>query len=74
MTMTDDYFGTCPDCGDHDGYLSVGSGHWFYCRTHRTRWFIGSNLFSAWRDETEAEQRARFDELDFGSYATLEAW
>jgi hypothetical protein len=31
--------------------------------THRTSWLLGSNLFSAWRDETEDEQRERYQEI-----------
>lgn len=49
------YFGACPECGDTDGYLNVGKNHWFVCDAHRTRWYIGSNLFSLSPDEGEAE-------------------
>ena len=34
----------------------------FFCREHKKSWDIGSNLFSSWRDETEDEQRAAWDE------------
>jgi hypothetical protein len=54
---TSDYFGGCPWCGQTDGYRNVGRDHWFFCRTHKTKWWVGSNLFSGWRDETEQEQR-----------------
>ncbi len=47
------YFGDCPTCWHNDGYLNVRSNHWFLCRIHRVCWPAGSNLFSAWRDETE---------------------
>jgi hypothetical protein len=53
------YFGTCPECGRCDGYVNVGKSHWFYCQRHETRWSPGSNLFSSWRYETEAEQREK---------------
>jgi hypothetical protein len=49
------YFGLCPACRAHDGYLNVGPEHVFVCDVHRTKWHIGSNLFSSWQDETEAE-------------------
>jgi hypothetical protein len=49
----DDHFGNCPECGRTDGCLSVGSDHWYHCRMHRTKWWVGSNLFSGWRDQSE---------------------
>ncbi|HUE95105.1 MAG TPA: hypothetical protein VMN39_00510 [Longimicrobiaceae bacterium] len=60
--------GTLPECYRTDGYINVGKGHWFYCKAHRTKWFIGANLFSSWTHETEAEQRARYDEMGFGFF------
>jgi hypothetical protein len=66
------YFGVCPDCNKTDGYTNIGAGHWFFCKEHKTRWCIGSNLFSSWRDETEEEQRREYDELDFGSFKDVE--
>ena len=52
---TDAYFGGCPHCGASDGYMNVGREHWFVCNRHKTKWRIGSNLFSGWKDEGEAE-------------------
>jgi hypothetical protein len=49
----------CPECGRHDGYRNIGKGHWFFCREHKIRWFVGSNLLSSWRNETEEEQREK---------------
>lgn len=46
-------FGGCPECGGEDGFLNVGREHWFVCARHRTKWFVGGNLFSGWRDEPE---------------------
>ena len=54
---TNEYFGGCPHCGKNDGYLNVGREHWFVCHQHRATWWAGSNLFSAWRDETEDDWR-----------------
>jgi hypothetical protein len=68
----DSYFGVCPNCGRTDGYINVGRGHWFFCKEHKVTWLAGTNLFSAWRDETEDHQRKIFDELDFGSFETVE--
>ena len=52
---TDEYFGGCPKCGKCDGFLNVDRNHWAVCDTHKTTWCIGSNLFSSWHDETEAD-------------------
>lgn len=66
------HFGGCPQCANSDGCVNVGKGHWFYCLEHRVKWFAGSNLFSSWRDETEAEQRARYDEIGLGDFVHVE--
>jgi hypothetical protein len=66
--VTNDYFGVCPHCGKNDGYLNVGKGHWFFCKEHRLKWLIGANLFSSWRDQTEAEQRRLYDEVGLGDF------
>lgn len=52
-------FGGCPagGCRKTDGYVNLGAAHWFVCDAHRTRWPAGENVFSDWKDETEAEQR-----------------
>ena len=50
-----DYFGGCPRCGRNDGYRNIGSNHWFICHRHLTKWWVGSNLFSCWKEETQAE-------------------
>ena len=47
------YFGACPYCGDTDGFLNIGSDHWFICVKHKTAWYAGSGLFSCWQDENE---------------------
>jgi hypothetical protein len=47
------YFGVCPTCGSNDGFVNVGSDHWFICHEHKIRWCVGSDLFEAWRYETE---------------------
>jgi hypothetical protein len=58
--MEVDYFGGCPTCGKNDGHLNVSRTHVFYCLEHRVSWIYGSNIFSDWRDETEAEQREKY--------------
>jgi hypothetical protein len=47
--ITVDYWGGCPQCGQHDGCFSVERDHWYVCHAHRVKWCIGSNLFSVWR-------------------------
>ncbi len=68
----DDYWGVCPECKSHAGYINIGKGHWFYCAEHRVKWFIGANLFSSWRDQSEAEQRVEYDRLGFGGFPRIE--
>lgn len=60
----DDHFGGCPKCGGDDGYLNVGRGHWFVCRRHKVRWFVGANLFSNWRHEEDWEWEENEKELE----------
>ncbi len=55
------HFGVCSECGGTDGYVNAGRTHVFYCLAHRKSWIGGANLFSSWRDETEDEQRERYD-------------
>jgi hypothetical protein len=59
----DNYFGVCPICRRQDGYLNNGHDHWFKCDTHRTKWCVGSNLFSSWRFMTPEESFAQVDRL-----------
>jgi hypothetical protein len=54
VVTTDHYFGGCPQCGDTDGMRNVGRDHWYFCAAHRTKWTVGANLFSGWRDENPA--------------------
>src|SRR4051795_6285499 len=66
-----DYFGGCPTCGMTNGCINDGADHWFVCDRHRVKWYIGSNLFSGWRDDT-AEDRFRARDL-LGTYREVEA-
>jgi hypothetical protein len=67
-----DYFGVCPTCHQTEGCLNIGRGHWGFCKEHRVKWFFGENLLSGWRDETEAFQRKRYDDLGFGDFTNVE--
>ncbi len=46
------HFGDCPKCKKNDGHLNVGRDHWYYCKRHQVKWFVGSNIFPDWLDET----------------------
>lgn len=47
----DSYFGCCPVCRKPGYYLNIESCHWLVCDKHKTYWYFGCNLFSAWKDE-----------------------
>jgi hypothetical protein len=72
--MTTDHFHGCPECPperDPDNIYNAGKAHRAACHVHRTTWYLGSNLFSGWRHETEAEQRERWREIE--GYRDVEA-
>lgn len=48
-------YGACPHCHAPGEILNVGRDHWGVCRRHMVRWRIGSNLFSGWQCESEAD-------------------
>jgi len=57
------HFGGCPECGKDDGYLNVNRDHWFVCDVHKRKWWVGSNLFSYWREEDEAIWKKNSEKL-----------
>lgn len=67
-----DYFGGCPVCHRNDGYRNAGRTHIFFCREHQTRWIVGSNLFSNWRDETKESQEAEYNKIGLGEFEEVE--
>ncbi|MFC1782066.1 response regulator [Planctomycetota bacterium] len=48
-------YGNCPVCGKTDGYVNISCNHWFVCHEHKTKWFVGSGLFSSWENEREID-------------------
>lgn len=48
-------FGVCPICSKTDGFVNLGKEHWFICRDHETKWFVGINLFEGWQNQTVAQ-------------------
>lgn len=55
--------GVCPKCHRHNGYMNVGAEHWYHCALHKLKWSVGSNLYSGWREETEADWKRNFEYL-----------
>ena len=49
----ENYWGHCPHPEHENYYLNIGRGHWMVCDKCKIKWFIGSNLFSSWREENE---------------------
>lgn len=59
-----DYWGGCPQCHQNDGYLNARRRfHYYICREHKVKWYVGENLFTAWRDMSEEELKADHKEL-----------
>jgi hypothetical protein len=75
---TENYFGACPECHKTDGYVDVVhdwcASHYFLCEEHKTRWFIGQNLFSSWMDEDPLQRQRHLDKMDFDSYREVKPW
>jgi hypothetical protein len=67
----DDGFGLCPVCHQTDGYANAGRSHRAYCKEHRVSWLIGANLFSDWRDQTEEEQRAIWEDIGLSTFKDI---
>src|SRR5262249_48756857 len=51
----DDHFGLCPKCLADPVMLNIERNHFAICKEHKVYWPVGSNLFSAWRHETEED-------------------
>ena len=51
----EEQYGNCPECGKTDGYVNISCNHWFVCHEHKTKWFVGSGLFSSWENEREID-------------------
>ena len=51
----EEQYGNCPVCGKTDGYVNISCNHWFVCHEHKTKWFVGSGLFSSWENEREID-------------------
>ena len=71
----DDYCGLCPKCVAEFGipangypFVNCGSAHWFFCELHRVMWCFGCNIFSSWKDQTEAEQEEIFISLGLETF------
>lgn len=66
----ENYFGNCSVCGRDNRCLNIGKAHYYVCHKHKKKWYVGSNLFSSWRDENEkiwkknAKKIHKYDEID----------
>lgn len=71
---TDEYFGGCPHCGNSDVCRTIGRDHWMCCETHKTKWWVGSNLFSIPDDIPldEWAEMSRTNEYLLSNYLTVE--
>jgi hypothetical protein len=72
LPCMDLHFGSCPHCHKTNGCYSVGRDHWYVCHTHRTNWWVGSNLFSSWRDLSEQHMLA--NAYMVGGYCDVRPW
>ena len=63
-----EYLGVCPVCHHNDGYINIGSSHWRLCEEHKLVWSRDAGKFSYWRDKTDEQQRARYEESGFASF------
>ena len=61
---TEHYFGACPKCGNENGFMNIGRNHWNVCDAHKTKWPIGSNLFSCWLEESTEDWERNAKVLD----------
>jgi hypothetical protein len=69
--QTDGYFGLCPHCHCHDGYINIGKHQWFVCDEHKVKWWAGTNIFSSHRDQTEEEKELIYNERGLGEYEDI---
>ena len=67
----DGYFGLCPVCCKTDGFMNVHSSHLFICKEHKKYWLVGSNFFSCWKEQTEAEQRKIWREAGIDDFEDI---
>lgn len=59
----DHYFGACPECGSEPFWRNIYKNHWLSCERHGLKWWIGSNLFSSWQSETDADWKLNAERL-----------
>lgn len=56
----DEFTGGCPECGKTNGFLDVHGALYFYCHTHKVRWFRGENVFGCWSFNSPCEWGAKW--------------
>jgi hypothetical protein len=55
--------GACPVCGAAHEVLNIGDDYWVVCHDHKTKWWIGSNIFCGWRFDHEGMWRENQERL-----------
>jgi hypothetical protein len=68
----DDHFGLCPECHQAEGFVNAGKAHFVFCKVHRLFWFVGANLFSSWKEQTEEEQRKIWQDVGMDHFDEVE--
>lgn len=65
-------WGLCPICHRVDEFANHGEHHWQACSEHKSAWYIGSNLFSCWRDDPDGTDE-KFNSRFLG-YEVVQPW
>jgi len=65
-------FGCCPVCHNPGEIANIRKSHWMACSAHRLCWYVGMNLFSCWRDESEEIWERNAEMLD--TFQEVEPW
>jgi hypothetical protein len=54
-------YGGCPVCGDGE-MIRVGFKHWMICREHKTKWRVGTGLFSLLQRVEKWDRKESFND------------
>ena len=79
LSLEEYHFGACY-CGNTGDCFNVGRSHWYCCDKCKTVWYVGSNLFSGWREENQeiwdknVKEHAQYEEIDPILNSIEKAW
>lgn len=68
-TLKEYSFGACY-CGNEGMSFNISRDNWMYCKKCKTKWCVGSNLFSSWRYENKKVWEKNIKE--FAEYKEIE--